>query len=629
MIDRYVIDERKRSSLLCVSSKDYLHGCLSVTERGEWAHPERFTPNQVAQISSCMAWHPGVFKAMAQATSGVRVSFRTDATEVALLIRLAQEPRPTQKQLAAQHDETRAAHDGITIEVDGHKRPCFMPRPLAYGISGIDAQGAALVSFSVEENQADECVMVPLPGFGVMHEVSIWLPALRSAEVSYLWLDSQLIEPVEQEDTLLVLGDSIAQGFIADDPAQSWPALLTEALDADLLNQSIYGQVFQQGFCNGLSSHVAPSRVMVALGTNYRFEACAALRTKAEIDTSIAEIAHEWPDVPIDIITPIAFDEKVSPIARKSCYREVSHFIQAAAARHENVSVYDGTKLVDVTPQHICPDGDHLTLEGNATFARRLGVLMGARVPVERRRARAQELLTEAPLCALPLQQMLAQRLAEPLFAEKGCIFARLATKEQILFATDADLAHAVLALMAEPSMIDALGETSVMCAQGACGMDAHDDYHLAIYEGSGISIDTKRHSSIQPLDESYLPDILKHYSYPEILDPSVVRKHLQEGLFLGAFAEGTLVGFIGEHTLGSMGMLEVFPGHRREGLGEVLVASKVAALLAVGRTPWTEIYPSNKMSLRLHKKLGFTILPAEESSFVSAQSILDTLNKK
>ena len=38
--------------------------------------------------------------------------------------------------------------------------------------------------------------------------------------------------------------------------------------------------------------------------------------------------------------------------------------------------------------------------------------------------------------------------------------------------------------------------------------------------------------------------------------------------MFFGAFVDGQLAGFVGEHSEGSMGMLEIFPAYRRRGLG-------------------------------------------------------------
>lgn len=74
----------------------------------------------------------------------------------------------------------------------------------------------------------------------------------------------------------------------------------------------------------------------------------------------------------------------------------------------------------------------------------------------------------------------------------------------------------------------------------------------------------------------------------------------------------------MGEHEEGSIGLLEVFEGHRREGWGEALVAAKVNACLNKGEVPWTEVYPQNRASLRLHKKLGFSVVGSSKTCYLS-----------
>ncbi|MDF1495758.1 GNAT family N-acetyltransferase [Caproiciproducens sp. CPB-2] len=109
----------------------------------------------------------------------------------------------------------------------------------------------------------------------------------------------------------------------------------------------------------------------------------------------------------------------------------------------------------------------------------------------------------------------------------------------------------------------------------------------------------------IRPLDESYLPFLLKHYSLAGIVS---VQELLESGSMFGAFLSGALAGFIGTHAEGSMGLLEVLPEYRRQGIAVVLETFLINRFLAEGRVPFAQIIAGNTASLKLQQKLGFTV---------------------
>lgn len=624
---RMVLDARARGSLLEVPAADFLHGCVGVSEgAGGWVRPERFTPAQMRMLGSCMAWRPGVYKRMARATSGVRLRFRTDATEVALAVRLDPEPRDTAAQLGAIDAGTgRLPHDGVSCDVDGRHLGPVMPKPLASGICGVPAsEGCSLVVFGLEdEGEAPGPGMVPLPGFGRVREVTVWLPCLRGCEVSRVWADGSAIEPVEGEGSLLVLGDSIPQGFFADDPARTWPALLAQRLGLDLVNQSVYGQVFQDGTCVGLGASVSPELVVVAFGTNYRFGPCAEARTRREVGTYLDEVAREWPEVPTWVLTPIWHDELKSPVRRGSCYARVPSIIRDAAAQHPEMRVADGQRLLAHDDAHVAADADHPTPAGHEQLAGRLFVRMRAEelvgLPPEGRRRRALSLLGGAAPESFPMAELLRRGAGEVLFAEPGCLLVRAANGDQMLFSPDRALGRLVMGELCEPTLVDALGEGLAEDVREVLGLDLVEPYHIVTYGGPApIPVDPALAAGIRPLDATYERDVVRRYSFARFLDEGRLARALEGGRFLGAFEGGELVGFVGEHEEGSIGMLEVFPGHRKAGWGAALEATKANAFLAAGQAPWTEVYPYNKGSVRLHRRLGFSVLDASLSAFVS-----------
>ncbi|MCH5163332.1 MAG: GNAT family N-acetyltransferase [Clostridiales bacterium] len=78
------------------------------------------------------------------------------------------------------------------------------------------------------------------------------------------------------------------------------------------------------------------------------------------------------------------------------------------------------------------------------------------------------------------------------------------------------------------------------------------------------------------------------------------------KGVF-GAFVDSSLAGFIGRHSDGSMGMLTVFDGYKRRGIGGKLEAFMINYVMTLGRVPFCDVYTDNDPSLALQQKLGMT----------------------
>lgn len=78
------------------------------------------------------------------------------------------------------------------------------------------------------------------------------------------------------------------------------------------------------------------------------------------------------------------------------------------------------------------------------------------------------------------------------------------------------------------------------------------------------------------------------------------------KGVF-GAFINSSLAGFIGRHSDGSMGMLNVFDDYKRRGIGEELEKFMINYVMSYGRIPFCDVYTDNAPSLALQRKLGMT----------------------
>lgn len=364
-----------RSWPLEVPASRFLHGAVS-SERGAdgWVRPLRFFPTQLRALGSCAAWHPALFRSMARATSGITVEFLTDAREVALEVDVDPEPRGTAAQIElVSPGSTHPPFDGFSATVDGHHLdPCMPPAGTAELVVDLD----------------DDVEEPTLPGMDPMRRVTLWLPALRGCQVRSLCADGTVLEPVEKRPTLLVLGDSISQGFLVGDPAGTWPAIVAAERGLDLVNQGVGGLVFQPTALSGLGALDTPAAVWVGLGANYRFERWNPALVSREIASYVDMVCGLWPDVPVFLATPTPHDEEAYPSRSGGAHGQVPAMIEAAAAGHPEVQVVDGSLLLEDRSRYFA-DADHPSARGARLMALRCGRVIDGEPPIDTRAAKA------------------------------------------------------------------------------------------------------------------------------------------------------------------------------------------------------------------------------------------------
>ena len=88
--------------------------------------------------------------------------------------------------------------------------------------------------------------------------------------------------------------------------------------------------------------------------------------------------------------------------------------------------------------------------------------------------------------------------------------------------------------------------------------------------------------------------------------EETVVNAIKREGMY-GVYIGESLVAFAGWHSELSLGMLEVLPEYRRQGIATAIGASLINATIKKGRVPFGHIVSDNFKSLNLSKKSGFS----------------------
>ena len=110
------------------------------------------------------------------------------------------------------------------------------------------------------------------------------------------------------------------------------------------------------------------------------------------------------------------------------------------------------------------------------------------------------------------------------------------------------------------------------------------------------------KHKDIRKLDESFLDYVAEHYYCG-------TREYMQErisaGAMYGAFDGERIMGFIGLHDEGSMGLLYVEEAYRRQGVAASLESYLINRQLEWGWIPYGQISIDNEPSKKLQDKLG------------------------
>lgn len=385
----------KAAARACVEhASEFLHGCVAVDELAHgWVRPQRLFAEQRRALESCLAWYPGIYRQMATCTTGISLELETDATELELEIRVDAEPRATRKVLegvvepvaarpakgaraAAPHDAASArAHDGVSAIIDGTRAGVVLPEGEGQGVVLPDAWGPSMtLSLAAADSPAN---LLQLPGFGDTHRVRLWLPSLRGCELGRVAGNGTFLRPVRpRAERLLVLGDSVAQGFVTDDPAASWPALVADKLACELVNQSVGAQVFQPSALAGLSALEPPTLVVVALGANYRYGRSSAGVVLREATEFIATVGRLWPEAGLVVLVPPPAGERA--IARGSCYEEVPALVRKAAeaVRARRVAAHHAALAIAEQPalpsKQLSDEDGHPTAEGASVIAGRV-----------------------------------------------------------------------------------------------------------------------------------------------------------------------------------------------------------------------------------------------------------------
>lgn len=135
----------------------------------------------------------------------------------------------------------------------------------------------------------------------------------------------------------------------------------------------------------------------------------------------------------------------------------------------------------------------------------------------------------------------------------------------------------------------------------------------VAYLDNMPIDISINSNITIKKLSENHKEIVSNTYKSME--GDSDYTSYLIDNKYMwGAFDNEELLGFIGIHSEGSIGLLEVLPQYRNKGVAQALQKHLINYSLSKRWVPFGQVFIDNKKSMNLQNKLGLSI--SKESVF-------------
>lgn len=289
-------------------------GAERVTEEEGKFRFYRFTPEQEAVYGG---------NVRVSAASGIRLEFETDAASFALSGSI----RPGSSRTFYYFDVT---------------------------VNGVFCRHEGADSY---QDQPEFSFEVPLTE-GKISRVAVYFPCLVSVSVSSLvFTGGKMVLPGWKKRRMICFGDSITQGYDARYSSLTYPNQLADALDAEVFNKAIGGDIFNPALA-AADEPVRPDLITVAYGTNDWSKSAKAdfLRNGEDF---FRILSGKYPDVPTYVLLPIWRINCETKRTDVGTFSELYDLIRGFCEPYPQISVVNGRQLVPHLPACFSPDVLH------------------------------------------------------------------------------------------------------------------------------------------------------------------------------------------------------------------------------------------------------------------------------
>ncbi len=199
------------------------------------------------------------------------------------------------------------------------------------------------------------------------------------------------------------------------------------------------------------------------------------------------------------------------------------------------------------------------------------------------------------------MMESLSRGNAEIIYAkEKGILLYNRSCRTCMMSAENPDVAEKLFELLPE--------NTQMLITSQAFLNDLAVRWNFQVYNECYQACYTKReplpvrHKDIRLLQTEDVEYVTTHY---HLGDREYIKERIQAKCMYGAYVDDKLVGFVGTHNDGSMGMLYVEEAYRGRGLASSLGAYNINRHKEQGFIPYAHIIVDNEASIQLQEKQG------------------------
>ena len=234
-------------------------------------------------------------------------------------------------------------------------------------------------NISEEKNETENVFKYTVPFSDDYKKITIYFPTTVVMQIKNVNLPSDYL-PHKREREVLALGDSLVQGYNPMHFQNTCMNILSDFFDANLINQSVGGQVFRPEIVEKTVSD--PYFIYVAYGINDWVS--GRLNNGENARQVILSLREIYPDKKIFLILPsdsVYLEKKrenddITDSYDKSCdistVAEVRNVILNATKDIENVIHINAEKFVPQYPECYYSDNVHFTDLGNVLYGNEL-----------------------------------------------------------------------------------------------------------------------------------------------------------------------------------------------------------------------------------------------------------------
>lgn len=290
-------------------------GAVRVQQDEQGIHFYRFTEAQEALYSRTAAKASAYVRSIT--TAGVRLHFRTNSCSLGLAVTVTQ--------------GTSRSYFSFDVLVNG-KRIGTLDNIGDTVLQGAPQQelpiGSFEGAFDLGAGEKEVCIHFPWSVVAVLKTLTLD--------------DGATVTPVKPDKKILVLGDSITQGYDARYASHRYAAQICDRLGAEEVNKAIGGECFFPPLA-ATPDDFTPALIWVAYGTNdWSNDTEATIRTACR--AFYEALCTSYPGVTIVALTPIWRGDHAE--AKDCAFLDVQRLIHEETAHLPQVTVIDGYDLV-------------------------------------------------------------------------------------------------------------------------------------------------------------------------------------------------------------------------------------------------------------------------------------------